>query len=183
MRVYSSREHFYSPWYQVTAATFRKYPNPFSPHVIAVDTLDRHVTPEGILVTERLLTCKQSVPALLRRWFGSKQDDSDVAYALEISELDLNKRTYTARSVNLNFRHLMKVDEEIVFEEDPTDVYHTKMSQRVEVTALGSMAKVGKLVEDSLVGRYQSNASNGKRGLEHVLDILFKESRAPAEAA
>ncbi len=150
------------------------------------------------MITERLLTCKQAVPGFLRRIFGSARDEADVAYALEISELDPVKRTYVARSVNLNFRHLVKVDEELTLDEDPEDVMRTRMKQSVEVTAIGTLARLGRMAEDALgslilfhlllcslltsssfitVGKYKANAGSGKQALSSVLDMILDEAR------
>lgn len=110
-------------------------------------------------MTQRLLTSKQAMPGFIRRLFGTSRDEGEVAYALEISELDPRKKTYTARSVNLNWNHLVKVDESIELHEDPEDVMKTKMNQRVEITC--SLSKMSRLVEDALGGFWSLANCNG----------------------
>lgn len=105
-----------------------------------------------------------------------------MAYALEVSELDPVKKTFVARSVNLNFRHLVKVEEELRLFEDPVDVMRTGMKQGVEITAIGTLAKLGRWAEDALVGTYKANAGRGKTALSHVLGIILDEAKE-AEAA
>ena len=46
----------------MTAANWRKYPNPFNPAVLSADVLDRSVTPDGKLVTHRLINTVFKIP-------------------------------------------------------------------------------------------------------------------------
>jgi hypothetical protein len=58
MKVFSNDETFNYSWEEVSTANWRKYCpwNDKSPHVIAVDTISRHVDPEtGIVCSPPLL--------------------------------------------------------------------------------------------------------------------------------
>jgi hypothetical protein len=58
MKVFSNDETFNYSWEEVSTANWRKYCpwNDKSPHVIAVDTISRHVDPEtGIVCSSPLL--------------------------------------------------------------------------------------------------------------------------------
>jgi hypothetical protein len=146
-----------------------------------VDTLSRSVDPvTGVLRTERLLTCKQSVPGMLRRWLKSSSvDDSDVAYAYEISELDPVTQQYTARSVNLSFAHLVKVHESLSLQgigSDGESLPSTFMKQTAEITALGGLSRWCNVIEESMLNRFKSNAQLGRAGFEQALDIVVNEA-------
>lgn len=55
-------------WENVTTAIWKKYPNDKVNHVLKVDTLSQSVDPvTGVLTVERLLTCKQKIPYLIRQ--------------------------------------------------------------------------------------------------------------------
>ena len=75
MRVFSSSYTFDYSWDEVSTANWRKYCpwNKTSSHVIAVDTLSRHVDPStGILRTERLITCRQPAPVFVNTLLGGQ---------------------------------------------------------------------------------------------------------------
>ena len=46
----------------VVQAAWKKYPNPMSPSVIALDVIDRKVSPAGSLYTHRLMTTEWGLP-------------------------------------------------------------------------------------------------------------------------
>lgn len=87
MRVFSSTYTFDYSWNEVSTANWLKYCpwNKSSSHVIAVDTLSRHVDPStGILRTERLITCTQSAPA----WVIAIMGGSCTTHSYETSYVD-----------------------------------------------------------------------------------------------
>ena len=43
MKLFESTHIFAHRWDKLTLASFRKYPNPFSPHVVSVDVVNRFV--------------------------------------------------------------------------------------------------------------------------------------------
>ena len=83
--------------------------------VLSVDVLSRTIDPNtGILTTERLLTCKQSVPSFLR---SLGFPIPEVAYFHEVSTLDPRTKEYKAQSINLSMRSVMEVKETCVYRE------------------------------------------------------------------
>lgn len=54
------------PWETVAQASWRKYPNPMNPNVVAVDVLERDVK-NGILHSRRLLSSKWVFPGWARK--------------------------------------------------------------------------------------------------------------------
>jgi hypothetical protein len=55
MKIFSSESVFEHPWTLFTRALWKKYPNPFSPHVLSCDTLECTVDPvtgdDNLLIT------------------------------------------------------------------------------------------------------------------------------------
>jgi hypothetical protein len=171
MKLFENTCDFHYPWEQVTAANWRKYPNEVSTHVVAVDVLRRELDlTSTVLTTERLITCKQSIPSWLQYIVGGK----NVSYVREVSVVDLNDRTLTLRSVNLTMCHLLKVFETVRYTPDTVDPYKTVFKQEAQITAYGAFQRVCNKIEDWSLERFHQNAQKGKAGFDGVLK-LFNE--------
>jgi hypothetical protein len=170
-------ENFYAlqhPWQTVTLANWNKYPNPHSAHVLSCDTLSRHISPDGIITTERLLCCRQPVPSLLKRLgLGF----SELAYFHEISTLNSKTKEFTAQTVNLSMRSLLTVTETCILTADPSSpASGTLFKQKAQVSAMGVLSSFGRLVEDLAVNRFISNAAKGKDALELVTSRIWADA-------
>ncbi|KAI8052795.1 PRELI-like family-domain-containing protein [Syncephalis plumigaleata] len=186
MKLFSST-HLYD-WDQVTTANWLKYPNPNCAHVVHVDILDRRVDPDtGILHTERLITCKQPIPAFFRRILGA----SDLSFAREISYVDPVGRVHTSITWNLSLRDMMTVEERCDYRVATSDCIdpetratntaledRTVFVQEARISALGSLSRLAGRVEDFALTRFGENAAIGRRGFEWVLERLWKEGAA-----
>ncbi|EEY15600.1 Protein UPS2 like protein [Verticillium longisporum] len=179
MKVFSNSVTFNYSWEEVSTANWNKYCpwNDKSTHVIAVDTLARRVDPEsGILRTERLITCKQTAPEWLKSLMGNTMD---VSYMYETSYVDPARKTVTMVSQNLTWSNLVSVQETVVYK--PLSPTQTQFVQDAKVTALcGGWQRIKNSIEDSLVSRFNENASKGREGFEAVLEMsrrVFAEER------
>ncbi|KAM7203762.1 protein UPS2, mitochondrial [Rhypophila sp. PSN 637] len=179
MKVFSNSETFDYSWEEVSTANWRKYCpwNEKSTHVVAVDTLSRTVDPAtGILRTERLITCKQSVPDWLKSLLGVGMEESQV---LETSYVDPAQKTVTMVSANLTLSNLINVQETVVYK--PLNEHQTQFTQDAKITALcGGWQRIKNSIEDTLVKRFRENAIKGKEGFESVLAMsraVFAEER------
>jgi hypothetical protein len=179
MKVFSNSITFDYTWDEVTTANWRKYCpwNDKSTHVVAVDTIDRHLdTTTGILRTERLITCRQSAPEWMKMLIGGIEDSR----VLETSYVDPRNKTVTMVSTNITLSNLVSVRETVVYR--PQNEQQTQFAQKAEITALcGGWQKIKNKVEDSLVCRFSDNAHKGKEGFESVLAMsrrVFAEEQA-----
>lgn len=178
MKVFSNSETFNYSWEEVSTANWRKYCpwNDKSTHVVAVDTLGRHVDPEtGILRTERLITCQQNAPELLKKLLGGKEETQ----VLETSYVDPAHKTVTMVSANLTYSNLISVEETVIYK--PLNEHQTQFNQEAKITALcGGWQRIKNSIEDTLVKRFRENAIKGKEGFEAVLEMsrrVFAEER------
>lgn len=172
MKFFENTCEFQYPWDQVTAANWRKYPNEVSTHVVAVDVLRREINPATKqLTTERLITCKQSIPGWLLYLVGGKE----VSYVREISIVDLNEKTLTLRSINMTMNHLLKVYETVTYSPDQKDPLKTVFKQEAQITAYATFQKLCNKLEDWGVQRFDENAKKGKKGFDSVLSILNEQ--------
>lgn len=172
MKLFEIKHTFDTPWDTLTLANWRKYPNTKAQHVMSVDVLDRYITKEGILRTERLLVCKQASPPILKT-LGILI--SDTAYFREISELCPVTQTYTATTINLTLTNILTVEETCVFEQDPDDTGVSLFTQKGHVVAVAALSYLGRLVEDAAVSRLHANSHKGRDGLQLVIDTITKE--------
>jgi hypothetical protein len=178
MKVFSNEETFDYSWEEVSTANWRKYCpwNEKSTHVIAVDTLSRHVDADtGILRTERLITCKQSAP----KWLASLMGGTEVSHVFETSYVDPESKKVTMVSQNLTWANILSVRETVVYQ--PLSASKTQFVQDAKITALcGGWQKVKNAVEEATVCRFSENARKGKEGFETVLEMsrrVFSEEK------
>ncbi|KAJ4157520.1 Phospholipid metabolism protein [Fusarium falciforme] len=166
MKVFSNSVTFNYSWDEVSSANWRKYGpwNNKSEHVIAVDTLSRDVDAEtGILRTERLITCKQSVPDWIKTIVGSTGDES---FVYEASYVDPVNRTVTMRRSSYK----------------PLGDHQTQFIQTANITALcGGWQRIKNSIEDTLVHRFKENAAKGREGFERVL-LMSRKAFAEEKA-
>ncbi|KAL2758253.1 hypothetical protein ACRALDRAFT_1061471 [Sodiomyces alcalophilus JCM 7366] len=179
MKVFSNNVTFNYSWEEVSTANWRKYCpwNDKSTHVIAVDTVGRHVDPDtGVLRTERLITCKQTAPDWLKSIMGCSMD---VSHVFETSYVDPVRRTVTMVSQNLTWSNLVNVQETVVYK--PLSPTQTQFIQDAQITALcGGWNRIKSSIEDTLVKRFNENAVKGREGFEAVLAMsrrVFAEER------
>jgi hypothetical protein len=147
-----------------------KYPNGHAPHVVHVDYLSRYVSPTGVLHTERLLTCRQNVPAFLSRLFGG--EDSSLFY--ERSEVDPSGRTLTLRSRNLTFCNLLVVEETCVYGAEGEG---TVMRQEARIKSVTGWKHLRNAIEEFCVSRFCANAQKGKVALEHAIERIYEGTK------
>ncbi|PYI20912.1 mitochondrial protein sorting [Aspergillus violaceofuscus CBS 115571] len=181
MKVFSSSCTFDYSWEEVSTANWRKYCpwNDKSTHVVAVDTLSRSVDVQtGILRTERLITCNQSVPQWVLSLFGG----SATSHVYEISYVDPMSKIVTMSSTNLTWSNVLSVRETVVYQPSLLDSSSsTQFSQEAKITALcGGWQKIKNKVEEASVERFSQNAKRGREGFEAVLEMsrrVFSEQR------
>ena len=181
MKVFASDCTFNYSWSEVSTANWRKYCpwNDKSPHVIAVDTLSRHLAPDtGILRTERLITCQQTAPA----WVVSLLGGSTVSHVYEVSYVDPAKKQVTLCSTNLSWSNVLSVRETVTYRPSKIDpVNKTDFSQDAQITALcGGWQKVKGKIEEATLDRFRENAKRGREGFEAVLEMsrrVFAEQK------
>ena len=133
MKIWESQHTFSHPWETVTKALWRKYPNPLNPHVIGVDVVDRRVTPEGHLFSERLMTTEWGLANWVKKLIGFDEH----AYAHEISTVDPENKTLSINSRNMTFESKVNVEERITYSPHPEDPEKTLMTQQAIVTVQG----------------------------------------------
>lgn len=179
MRFFSAQHDFAYSWEEVSTNNWRKYCpwNDQSSHVLAVDTLSRSLDPATqILRTERLITCRQSAPAWLKRFTGA----DDTSYVYEVSYVDAQAKKVTMCSQNMTWRDLLSVQEKVVYRPGEREGV-TTFEQSAKIIAMcGGWQKIKNTIEEFTVERFRQNAAKGREGFEKVLATareVFREQR------
>ena len=105
-----SHTHTYDEaWSTVTLAFFLRYPNPYAAHVLSCDVLSRHFTPQGSLVTKRLILKRGAVPRWLPKGIVSRAE----SWIVEESEVDPLGMVLRCETKNLDHVNLLSVRETV----------------------------------------------------------------------
>ncbi|EEB05560.1 intermembrane space protein sorting protein [Schizosaccharomyces japonicus yFS275] len=166
MKFFENCHLFNYPFSHVSAAHWQKYPNEWATQVYAIDTLKQFVI-EGTqtLYTERLITCRQSIPRWIRKITGNITE----TYFLETSKVDLATQTFIIKSTNLTFNEYLNVVETVTYKKHPELEETTVFQQQATIQALVSLKRLANYVEDYSVSRFKQNAKKGKLGFDSVL--------------
>ncbi|KAI9796919.1 MAG: hypothetical protein M1835_002760 [Candelina submexicana] len=172
MKVFETECTFDYSWEEVTTANWRKYCpwNDKVSHVTAVDTISRSVDPAtGILRTERIITCQQSVP----RWINALLGGKEVSHVYETSYVDPVNKKVTMCSTNMTFSNVISCRETVVYQPlKSAPQSKTLFSQDAKITALcGGWQRVKNSLEEFSVERFGQNARKGREGFEAVLEM------------
>ena len=185
-------------WPAVTLAYFLRYPNPYSTHVLATDTLSRYLDPAtGKLHTVRLHLKRGKLPAAVARFLPKIKE----SYILERSVVDVRNQTMETETRNLDWEGVISVVESQVYTPsaqteqaldgaadcESTDVKLTvKISSRVGSNAKGKMSdaassglwsswttgSIQKSIEIVGMKRMREGLGRSKEGMKVVLEGL-----------
>lgn len=101
-KYYENSTVFQYNYEQVLQGFWKRYPNPFSSHVLTEDTVERHIRPDGTLYSKRILTKTNHVPKWGERFFKAK-----FVCIIEESIVDPKSKTLTTHTRNIGFNKIM----------------------------------------------------------------------------
>lgn len=101
-KYYENSTVFQYSWEQVLQGFWKRYPNPYSLHVLSEDTIEREIRPDGKLYSKRVLTKTNRVPKWGERFFKAK-----FVCIIEESLVDPNEKTLTTHTRNIGFNKIM----------------------------------------------------------------------------
>ena len=175
---YHTHEDIYSfKWDKVVSAFWRRYPNPFSTHVLTEDVVDRKVCGNQ-LITKRLICKTSSFP----KWAESFVGKFHEIYLIEESILDLRSKTLVTYTRNVSLQHVMTTEEKCVYSV-PTgsqETAHSALARNQENTLCHRQAwfdsKItgfGGMIASYGHQRYIKNLVKTSKGYNYVLNSLF----------
>jgi hypothetical protein len=145
-----------------------KYPNPFNPAVVAMDTVDRSVE-NGVLKTHRLVTTEWSLPDWAIRILGADR----ACFASEHSEVDPVKKTLTMQSRNITFCNELSIEEKLTYAPHPNIPGATLLNQESIVTVHG--IPLSSYFESFITRAISVNAAKGRQAMEYVVGKINSE--------
>lgn len=101
-KYYENSTHYNYNWDQVLQGFWKRYPNPYSSHVLSEDTVEREIRPDGKLYSKRILTKTNHVPKWGERFFKAK-----FVCIVEESLVDPETKTLTTYTRNIGFNKIM----------------------------------------------------------------------------
>jgi hypothetical protein len=133
--------------------------------------LERRVTPDGRLFSERLMTTEWGLANWVKKLVGFDEH----AYAHEISTVDPESKTLSINSRNLSFESKVNVEERIMYVPHPDDPEKTLMTQQAIVTVQG--VPLTSYMEQLMTSSIAGNANNGRQALESVILRVQSEAK------
>eukprot|EP00127_Corallochytrium_limacisporum_P007070 Clim_evm30s241 gene=Clim_evmTU30s241 len=170
MRFFSSLATYKAPWEEVTAAFWRKYPNPHSRHVLSTDLLDRRVDEaEGKMYSTRLLLKTKKVPAVAQRFVSGGK-----AWVIEKSVVDSKAKTMETTTQNLTYKNVLSVCETVTYRPHPDNPRQwTETETRAKIVS--SISVFHPIVESFGLERFKTQYEQTKVGLQYVIDLMKDE--------
>eukprot|EP00042_Codosiga_hollandica_P022619 m.85134 g.85134 ORF g.85134 m.85134 type:complete len:272 (+) comp50858_c0_seq1:2-817(+) len=167
MKFWESVHYFEHGWQTVTAAHWQKYPNPQNPAVTSVDYLDRQLTPDGKLVTQRMLRTQFALPTWCEKMIGTSSVD-----VCEESIVDPQAQTLTMRTQNAKYGSVFVLEETITYQADPDQPHRTRMTQEANVSV--NLYPSG-FLEEQILNTFSKQAPKGREALEFVIQRIEQE--------
>ncbi|KNZ45967.1 hypothetical protein VP01_765g4 [Puccinia sorghi] len=161
---------FPHPFRFVCQAFTLRYPNPFAPHVITADTLERRWDAEsGVLRSIRLVLKRGTLPSWAPRGILEKSE----TWVLEESTINVLEGTMTLSNRNLDHRRVMEVIEK-------TSIRAlgevTEASTYVQVTSSWGFYAIRRRIEQYGISRFQRQSRNSRHGLQLIIQLLRPSS-------
>ncbi|KAG7201716.1 hypothetical protein KM043_004439 [Ampulex compressa] len=151
-------------WLNVCKVFFKRYPNPYSNHVLSEDTIHREVKDNRLL--SRRIFCKRSTTAL-PSW-AYKLVKKPQVLILEETIIDLCARRLISLTQNLDHKKLVLTSETTEYKPSYLDPNKTVMTRRTTIRSpLGGLT--GRMIERLCHARAIKNAKRAIQGFLHVL--------------
>jgi hypothetical protein len=104
-KYYESQTIFNFNMEQVLQGFWRRYPNPYSLHVLTEDTVEREIQPDGRLYSKRLLTKTNKLPKWAEKVFSHVKQ----VCIIEESLVDVKSNTLTTYTRNVGLNKIMVI--------------------------------------------------------------------------
>lgn len=171
MKIWTSEHTFQHPWETVVQAAWRKYPNPLTPNVTAVDVVERSVDKStGVLHSERLMRTEWG----LAKWVINLVGLDRPCYVREHSEVNPVQKTMTLKAKNLTFCNFVGINEQLVYAPHPDNPDQTLLKQEAVITV--DNVPLTSYMESIIANTCSSNANKGREAMEWVIDHIKTEA-------
>nr|XP_002131214.1 PRELI domain-containing protein 1, mitochondrial-like [Ciona intestinalis] len=152
-------------WSDVVSGFWKKYPNPYSTHVLTEDVLERKLLANGRLYTRRLLSKTNPLPAWGSMVFKSNM--KSMVHIVEESVVDPAEQKMTVYTWNTSYVNMMDVQERLTIA--PTsDPSVTEVRREGWVDS--SLTGFRRVLRQFGITRWRSNAKKAFLGYQTVMN-------------
>ena len=173
---YNTEEIFFQfTWDRVVTAFWKRYPNPFSTHVLTEDVVERY-RKGNQLISKRLICKTSKFPKWAEKFVGKFHD----VYLVEESVVDLESKRFTTYTRNISLQNVMATEEKCVYSQNEGNqevtVCHREAWFDSQICGFGGMiASYG-------LKSYKKNIVKTSNGYNFVLEALFGKTNLTANA-
>lgn len=184
MAKYFHTVHFHPfSWDMVAETIFRRYPNPFSNHVLSEDTFHRELLANNVLYTRRFFTKTNKMPKWGEKFIGESKRYVPLVEESYVNPLSKEIVTYT-RNVCWNF-YMTSVEKVRYLPSNHPDAIKASANDAANTTVSedgGCVAIKEAWIESSLYGlrsavknygikKFKENCIRATDGFNHVLKL------------
>jgi len=164
-KYYENSSTFAYSWEQIVTAFWRRYPNPYSTHVLSEDTLNRELQ-GNTLFTRRILTKTNRVP----KW-GERFAKSTIVAIVEESYLDRKTKVLTTYTRNIGLNRIMSVIEKVIYTPDPINPGQTVANRMAWIDS--QIYGFRRAIEAFGLDRFKNNSTKASDGFNYILRMLY----------
>lgn len=157
-------------WSNMVTAFWKRYPNPFSTHVLTEDVVDRRVSGNQ-LITKRLICKTSSLPGWAEKITGKINE----VYLIEESVLDLDSKTFTTNTRNISLQNVMTTVENCVYSTSTGNQTVTQCHRNAWFDS--KVYGFGGMIASYGLQSYKKNIVKTTNGYTYVLNSMFGENK------
>lgn len=145
-------------------AFLNRYPNPYSSHVLSVDTVSQRVDENGILHQTKLIKKTGKLPAWARPFLGEIQS----SWIIEKTSVDPKSEEMFTYTRNVNHVGILRIEEFSQFKYDSEEEF-TRWNTQVKFSS-GMKWGVKDRIERWSQKVFISKTTHAKQGLQFVME-------------
>lgn len=172
VKFFKQSHHFDESWPTVTLAFFLRYPNPYATHVLSADVISRSFTPQGTLLTTRLILKRGAIPKWVPQGIVSRAE----SWIVEQSEVDPLGKVVRCETRNLDHVKIMSVRELVELREGANG--STRQKTQAEVVSKFGWG-LAKRIERYGHEKFQRNIERSRAGISLIVDLLHQSRLQP----
>ncbi|CCD25258.1 Ups1p NDAI_0E04410 [Naumovozyma dairenensis CBS 421] len=162
--VHKNTHIFQHDFRSVSCAFFNRYPNPYSSHVLSIDTLSRRVdTQDGKLYTTRLLKKQGKLPSWTSSLIGRVSD----SWIIEYSVIDPKLQKMETYTKNLDHIKILKVEEYTTYYYDSKN-RNTVVTSEVKFSS-GFHLGIKNKIENWSRSKFDESVKKSRMGMSFVM--------------
>ncbi|KAI5957862.1 hypothetical protein KGF57_003129 [Candida theae] len=178
MVLYFENKHRFNFDFETASLAFiNRYPNPYSQHVLSVDTLESYVDKQGRLCTTRVIVKTGKLPKFIKPFLGVTNLNS---WIIEKSIINPRTNTLLSYTSNIDHRKFIRVEEYLM--------YHSENEESGGVVGVGTIVDSKVKFSSNLFGlkskieewshkRFMKNIQNTREGLNFVMMKVKERGR------